>query len=99
LSPYDEAGPFQHLVVLRDGGKRHVERLGGLVDRRLTSCETGRIARRVPLASTAKVSLSPSSSVAVVIATPPDFPSLLIKWVGNCRGGAVPSRGGCQCER
>src|SRR5438876_7099175 len=41
LTPYDQPGPHQHLDVLGDGRKRHLERLGELVDGRPTFCETG----------------------------------------------------------
>src|SRR5262249_45534131 len=49
VTPHDQPRPLQHVDVLRDGRKRQVERLGELVDGRLTSSETGqdRSPRRV----------------------------------------------------
>src|SRR6516225_4077573 len=41
LAPHDQPGPFQHLDVLRDGRKRHLERLGELVDGRPAFGEAG----------------------------------------------------------
>src|SRR5215467_3944441 len=41
LTPHHQPGLFQHLDVLRDGRKRHLERLGELVHRRCACCETG----------------------------------------------------------
>src|SRR5215469_12293017 len=40
LTPHHQPGLFQHLDVFRDGRKRHLERLGKLVDGRLAFCET-----------------------------------------------------------
>src|SRR5215470_8923357 len=41
LTPHHQPGPFQHLDVFRDRRKRHLERLGELVDGRPAFCETG----------------------------------------------------------
>src|SRR5262249_7953330 len=41
LTPDHQPGPFQHLDVFRDGRKRHLERLGELVDGRPAFCKTG----------------------------------------------------------
>jgi hypothetical protein len=41
-TPRDQPGAFEHLDVLRDGGERHFERLGELVDGRRTVCEAGK---------------------------------------------------------
>src|SRR5256885_9832433 len=41
LTPYDQPRPFQRLDVLRDGRKRHLERLRALVGGRLASRQTG----------------------------------------------------------
>src|SRR5262249_36684701 len=40
LTPHHQTGSFQHLDVLRDGRKCHLERLGELVDGRSAFCET-----------------------------------------------------------
>src|SRR6516165_8380484 len=42
LAPYHQPGPFQHLDVFGDGRKRHLERLGELVDSRPAFGETGK---------------------------------------------------------
>src|SRR5262252_5229417 len=49
LTPHHQPGPFQHLDVFRDRRKRHLERLGELVDGRAAFCEAGedRSPRRV----------------------------------------------------
>src|SRR5262249_37366336 len=41
VAPHHQAGPFQHLDVFGDGRKRHLERLGELVDGRPAFGETG----------------------------------------------------------
>src|SRR6516162_3142447 len=42
LTPHHQPGPFQHRDVFRDRRKRHLERLGELVDGRPAFCETGK---------------------------------------------------------
>jgi len=64
--------------VLRDWPAASSRTLGEFVDGRRTFGETGQIARRVEFASAAKVSLSCSSSIAIVTARALHFPDWLI---------------------
>src|SRR2546429_7514467 len=95
LTAYDQPSPFQRLDVLRDGRKRHLERLGELVDGRRASCETGqdRSPRRVG-------QYGEGLAQPVVVdrhchGSDPPFPPGLIKRYGKDRGkaGAVHPQG------